>query len=205
MSNKDNAPVKDYSHKVLTIPNMLSLLRLLLIPVVVIFFFAFDTKYYWTGLVLLISYLTDFFDGQIARRYNMISEFGKALDPIADKLTQMAVLICLVIKVPRIHILLVLLVLKEFISGLAMLKYIKAAGMIEGADWHGKLTTILLYATMLIHLIWAETLPDALSWVLIGVCAAMMVLSFILYMFRNLRGARRALEQKEAAEKTETA
>ena len=84
-----------YKHKIITIPNVLSFFRLLLIPVIV---WLYIVKKYpiWTMAVLALSGITDIVDGIIARKCNMISDFGKAFDPVADKLTQIAMLFCLV-------------------------------------------------------------------------------------------------------------
>ncbi|MEG0545651.1 MAG: CDP-alcohol phosphatidyltransferase family protein [Oscillospiraceae bacterium] len=77
----------------LTIPNLLCVIRIALIPVFGVLFY--DGKIFWAVVVLFISGLTDFFDGKIARRFNQISELGKMLDPIADKLTQITIAVVL--------------------------------------------------------------------------------------------------------------
>ena len=88
-----NQHKEELKNEVFTIPNILSMLRILLIFAVVVLFFL---KYYLiSGIVLIVSGVTDVLDGFIARKFNMISPLGKALDPFADKLTQFAVLICL--------------------------------------------------------------------------------------------------------------
>lgn len=88
-------PENKYKNKILTIPNILSFLRLCLIPVIV-WLYVDKQDYLWALLVLILSGITDIVDGIIARKCNMISDFGKAFDPIADKLTQMATLYCLI-------------------------------------------------------------------------------------------------------------
>ncbi|MEE1164601.1 MAG: CDP-alcohol phosphatidyltransferase family protein, partial [Lachnospiraceae bacterium] len=84
-----------YKHKIITIPNVLSFLRLLLIPVIV-WLYIVKKDPIWTMAILALSGITDIVDGIIARKCNMISDFGKAFDPVADKLTQIAMLFCLV-------------------------------------------------------------------------------------------------------------
>ncbi len=186
---KETAPI-DYSKKIITIPNLLSMFRLCLIPVFVVLYLRAakgcgDHLYFWAAGVLLLSGLTDMADGFIARKFNMISDFGKIIDPIADKLTQLAMLGCLVFRFPLMLLPLVLLAVKEFISGIAALMFIKQTGTVEGADWHGKVSTCLLYATMLLHLLWYN-IPTVVSHGLILACTAMMTLSFVLYMIRSL-------------------
>ena len=115
----------------------------------------------------------------------MVSDFGKALDPVADKLTQIAMLFCLVTRFPHMWLPLILLIVKEIFAGITGLMMVKR-GTVIGADWHGKVTTVLLYGTMLVHLAWVNV-PLVASNLLIGACTAMLVVSGILYGVRNLR------------------
>lgn len=164
------------NHKILTIPNLLSLLRLALIPLMM-WLYLEQQEYVWTFVVLVLSGITDTLDGFIARKYNMISEFGKAFDPVADKLTQVAMLHCLGTTFPEIRYLLVLLVVKEFISGIMSIISIQKTGQVQGAEWHGKVTTVLLYV-----LIADRMIPGLLSMVLMILTVGMMVLSMVLYV-----------------------
>ena len=102
-----------YQNKILTIPNILSFFRLCLIPVIV-WLYVGKQDYLWTLLILTLSGVTDIVDGIIARRFNMVSNFGKAFDPVADKLTQMAMLFCLVSRFKYMMIPFVLLVVKNY-------------------------------------------------------------------------------------------
>ena len=167
------------NHKILTIPNLLSLLRLALIPLMM-WLYLEQQEYVWTFVVLVLSGITDTLDGFIARKYNMISEFGKAFDPVADKLTQVAMLHCLGTTFPEIRYLLALLVIKEFISGIMSIISIQKTGQVQGAEWHGKVTTVLLYV-----LIADRMIPGLLSMVLMILTAGMMVLSMVLYVQRH--------------------
>lgn len=174
-----------YQKRILTIPNALSCVRLLLIPVIV-WLYVVRKDPIATTIVVVLSGLTDIADGIIARTFNMISDFGKALDPVADKLTQIAVLFCLVTQFPYMLLPLVLLVVKELFAMVTNLIIIRKTGNVHGAVWHGKVTTALLYSTMALHLIWPQ-LPQALSYALVGVCTAMLLLSGVLYGVQNIR------------------
>ena len=94
--------IKDWKKDVFTIPNMLSLFRLSLIPVYVSIYLnaRTDRDYLLAGSILAVSCLTDLVDGYIARKFNQISNLGKLLDPFADKLTQLTLVICLSIRYP---------------------------------------------------------------------------------------------------------
>lgn len=173
-----------YKNKILTIPNVLSFFRLCLIPLIV-WQYVFQHNYFIALYLLALSGLTDIADGLIARKFNMISDFGKAFDPIADKLTQIAMLFCLVTRFPNMWLPLILLVVKEIFAGVTGLMMVRK-GVVLGADWHGKATTVLLYATMLAHLAWVNIEP-AVSNILIVACTAMILLSGIFYAIRNLK------------------
>ena len=171
--------------KLWTIPNLLSFFRLCLIPVMV-WLYTVRENYIFTMLVLVLSGITDAADGIIARKLNMVSDFGKAFDPIADKLTQVAMMFCLVTRFPWMILPLVLMVIKELFTGITGLLTIRKTGKVEGAVWHGKVTTVLLYTMMGIHLVWFA-IPPLLSGFLIGISTGMMLLSAVGYGIRNIK------------------
>lgn len=171
--------------QILTVPNLLSLLRLLLIPVIV-WLYCSKEAYGMALVVLILSALTDIADGIIARKFHLVSDFGKALDPIADKLTQIATMGCLLGRFPHMCLPLGILVVKEVFTGAMSLYAVKKSGEVKGADWHGKLCTVLLYAVMGLHMLWIG-IPIALSKVLMSLCVAVMCLSGILYWYRNFK------------------
>ena len=168
--------------RILTIPNLLSLIRILLIPIFVWFYLSRE-NIPATVITLVASALTDALDGVIARRFNMVSDFGKALDPFADKLTQFAMLCCLLIRFPHMIWLIFVLVVKELYLMSLQLAVIQHTDVVLGAAWYGKITTVLLYAVMLLHLLWQE-LPLEFSWVLMCLCIFMLALSGVLYSVR---------------------
>lgn len=180
--------------KILTIPNLLSFFRLCLIPVFM-WLYCVERNYLWTGIILIISGLTDTVDGIIARKFNMISDLGKVLDPIADKVTQAAMLFCLLTRFPLMIAPLALMVVKEFFMGVTGLLVIQKTGKVFGADWHGKVNTWLLYAMMIIHVFWYN-IPDVVSKVLIGICVVMMLVSLVLYGRHNLKALRETGTEK---------
>lgn len=176
---------KKFENRILTIPNLLSLFRLCLIPVC-IWLYCVKEDDFLTTLVLILSGLTDIVDGFIARHFHMVSSLGKALDPIADKLTQLAMLICLLTRFEYMLIPLLLMAVKEIFAGITGLLVIRRTKEVHGADWHGKAATVALYVMMIIHLLWAG-IPTAVSHILVGICVALILLSFVLYGIRNIR------------------
>ena len=171
--------------QIFTIPNFLSFLRLCMIPLI-IWLYCAQKNYVLTAVVLVLSGLTDTIDGFIARRFNMVTDLGKALDPIADKLTQASVMFCLLTRFQMMLVPLLLLIFKEVCNGIMSLFVIKKTGKVCGADWHGKVCTWLLYAMMFLHIVWFD-IPREWSTVLISICVIMMTVSFGLYMIRNYK------------------
>ena len=107
--------IKHWKKEVLTIPNLLSLFRLLLIPVYMLIYLRAQktSDYIVAGMILAISCLTDLVDGKIARKFNMITTLGKFLDPLADKVTQFTLILCLAIRYHVLWSILTLFVTKE--------------------------------------------------------------------------------------------
>ena len=171
--------------QIFTIPNFLSFLRLCMIPLI-IWLYCAQKNYVLTAVVLVLSGLTDTIDGFIARRFNMVTDLGKALDPIADKLTQASVMFCLLTRFQMMLIPLLLLIFKELCNGIMSLVVIKKTGKVCGADWHGKVCTWLLYAMMFLHIVWFD-ISRQWSTALISICVIMMTVSFALYMVRNYK------------------
>ena len=176
---------KTYQHKIITIPNMLSLFRLLLIPVI-LWLYIVRQDPLWTTFVLVLSGVTDIVDGIIARKCHMVSDFGKAFDPVADKLTQIAMLFCLVSRFRWMLLPLCVLIVKELLAAILGLLVIRKTGKVDGSVWHGKATTVSLYTMMVIHLIWYN-IPGVVSGILIGACTALALLSAILYTGDNVK------------------
>lgn len=173
-----------YKNKIITIPNILSFVRLCLIPVI-IWLYLGKENYLLTGIFVIISGLTDVVDGFIARRFNMISDLGKVLDPIADKATQATVLILLTTSFPLMLLPVGIGVVKELFMTISGYLVIKKRDIVMGAEWHGKLATVWLTVTMALHLVWHNINP-VLSLVTIMLSAALILLSLVLYAIRNL-------------------
>jgi cardiolipin synthase len=181
--------------KILTIPNILTLLRILLIPVIT-WLYCFRKEYIWALNVLVLSAATDLADGYIARTFHMISDFGKILDPIADKLTQAATLVCLVTRFPIMWLLFAAMVLKESTAFCMSYYAVRKSGFVMCADWHGKLTTVLLYTTMALHIIWVN-IPYSMTVACVCLCLCAMLLSAVLYAIRNFRQAKGKLNPRK--------
>ena len=126
--------------KVLTIPNALTAFRIVLLPFFVWTYLTAKTEseYYVSLIILGVSGLTDLFDGFIARHFNQVSDVGKFLDPVADKLNQASILIALSFKYPIMLLPFGIMFVKEVYLGILMLIVIRRSGTVFGANWHGR-------------------------------------------------------------------
>lgn len=174
----------------MNIPNTLSIIRIGLIPFFLsVYINAQDrAMFLLSGIILLISGLTDLLDGYIARKYNMITQLGKVLDPLADKLTQAAVCLAMAVRMPQMVYLLILFVLKELTMLCAGVFLIRKKIIITASKWFGKLYTFVFYAIMLLIISLPVTNPVVVFWMLAAV-ACFMLFSFAMYIpiFFNLK------------------
>ena len=161
------------------VPNALSLLRILLVPVFMVLYLTHhDTAAF---VVLLLSGVTDVLDGYIARKFNQITDCGKLLDPLSDKLTQVAVVISLTTRYPTLLPLTILCLIKEVCQGIGGVILLCNRSEVRGSQWFGKLSTVIFYVCMLVLVLWPG-LPKAVEYALIGVSGGGMLLAFIGYL-----------------------
>lgn len=192
-----NDVIKKYFTGCLTIPNLLSVIRIILIPVFGVLFY--NGYYGWSVLVLALSGLSDFFDGKIARKFNQISELGKMLDPIADKLTQITIAILFYLTFSNSSDETV----KAF-SWVFLVFLIKEAVMIVGgaimilfgltpvaAELPGKIATFVFYFVMIIIVAFGPdvgmlkdffTLPSAVMLILVAISVILTIIAFCSYI-----------------------
>lgn len=170
---------------VLTIPNLLSFFRLILAVVFLGVFYSpgVENKRGLLALILVISGITDLLDGKIARRFNMVSELGKILDPAADKVTQGVLLICLLSKYEFLKWVFVLFLLKESYMAIAGIKVLEQTNRNDGAMWYGKVSTTVFYAVMLLLVFFPE-MPEMAANTLIIVSVCFMVFALVMYIRR---------------------
>ena len=171
-----------------TIPNLMGYFRIILIPIFMAVYIGADSRadYIAAAVILGISGLTDCFDGKVARHFNMITEWGKVLDPVADKLTQAAVFISLSFRYPTMRYLVILFVVKEMFMGVMGAVMLKKGSMMDGARWYGKLCTAVLYGAMFMLLLVVD-LSYFAAGLIISICIIMNVFSFACYIVYYVR------------------
>lgn len=184
--------IRNWKKDVFTIPNVLSLFRLLLIPIyVVIYLRATEpVDYAIAAGILAVSCLTDLIDGKIARHFNMISTLGKVLDPLADKLTQFTLIICLAVRYPvqnpMLWVLAALMFIKECFQLIAGIIQLRKGKMLTGALLSGKICTTVLFVSLILMVLLPEMDPVLIR-VIILADAVFMGISFVHYALTYYR------------------
>ncbi len=195
--------MKDLFKGCLTIPNLLSALRIVIVPLFAYFFL--NNQIGLAVLMLALSGLSDFLDGKIARRFNQISALGKVLDPVADKLTQITLAVLLFYTffksqdatLKAFSWVFLVFIIKELImvigGGIMLLFNIRPVA----AEFYGKLATAAFYGIMIIIVafgpeigVFRESLfqlPPAVMMILVTVSAILTVVAFFSYMPETFR------------------
>ena len=170
------------------IPNLLSAFRIILIP-----FFIYQViqdNMLAAAIILIVSALTDMFDGFLARRFNWITQLGKVLDPTADKMTQIAVCVLFALRLSQYWVFFAVLMLKDLIILAVSVYLLKNKVAFSGAKWFGKVSTTLFYVSMiLIALI--PTLPAWAIYALLISTTVCALVSLTLYIPEFIRHKRR--------------
>ena len=175
-----------------TIPNWLSFIRIALIPVFAVLFVQGHQLV--AVSVMICAALTDLFDGKIARKFNQVSNLGKLLDPIADKLSQMAIVIVLLYTYWEnpIKYLFFFFIVKEVLMLLGGALLLSKGMRPTAAEIWGKVATNVFYIAMIIILAFGEngalcnvthfTLPSVVTWVLVALSAVSALVSLLGYV-----------------------
>ena len=173
------------------IPNILSFIRLLCVPVFILLFF---NGYTWAAAgVFVFASATDVLDGWLARRFNWITSLGKVLDPIADKLNQITVLLCITIRAymteaptfPIVLTVFIILLVKEFLMIAGGLLIIRKKKFVVYALWYGKLATVLFFAVTLTLMLAPESF--VLSLILCILLVAAILFALVMYYIKVFR------------------
>ena len=167
-------------NQILTIPNLLSVFRIALIPVIV-WLYKYESNYSAAISVILLSGATDIVDGWLARSFNMVSDFGKALDPLADKLTQAELLLCLLCRYKSLLVLTAIFGVFEISKFICGFIVAKRCDQVNSAKWYGKLNTVVIYITMIL-LILFPNISSVWAGVLMLACGSVMIVSGVLYI-----------------------
>ena len=186
----------------MNLPNKLTLVRILLVPVFMLFaggvLLAYQPAgYFLAGAVFAVASFTDFLDGYLARRWHLVTDFGKFADPLADKLLTTTAFLYMMRDGVCSPVVLTLILAREFaVSGVRMVAASAPGGKVIAANWWGKIKTVLQMVTILVYYFGLGTLSlggsmaanQAFYWVSKGLCwlvALVTVLSGAQYIWQN--------------------
>ncbi len=180
-----------------TIPNWISFARIIMVPIFAVLFL--NDKIVWSVVVLALSGLSDLVDGKIARRFNQVSDLGKVLDPVADKLTQITIAVLLYLNfssaenelIKTFSWIFLVFIIKEFVM-VAFGGFMIAIGLRpSAAEIYGKLSTVAFYVVMILLFAFAPevgafrrywVIPDTLLVILVAATAVLCVIAFVSYL-----------------------
>ena len=166
--------------EILTIPNIMSFFRIALIPLY-LWLYCGVKEYVLAIAVLLVSGLSDILDGIVARKFNMVSDFGKFIDPVADKLTQAALILSLSIRYPHILFLFAEFAIAGITMGVVGFIVFEKTDIVNSAQWFGKMSTVVLEVSMAVLILFVD-IPAKTADILFMICGAIMLFSFINYI-----------------------
>ena len=170
----------------MNIPNILTLLRFLLVPVFGYFFLK--ENYLIAVAVFLTASFTDILDGYIARKYGMVTSWGKLADPLADKMMQISALVLLTIRDRIPALILGIFAVKEFLMIIGGIFLLKKENFVASSSWYGKLATVIFQFAVIMLLIDA---PYAQVYIFAALAAALFAFAMYLKRFRHIRDTNR--------------
>jgi cardiolipin synthase len=165
-----------------SIPNILSLIRVALIPFVLFYYLKGEVKL--AGIALIISAVTDVGDGFIARRFNQTTALGKILDPVADKLTQCCVATLLCLTYPALIPLALVLAVKELLMGFMGITLLRRGKQPFSARWWGKLATITFYVATIAIMLFGDRFSKGSIWAIS--LTVLLLLAHSLFRYYNM-------------------
>ena len=186
------------------IPNTLTVLRFFLIPFTV--YYLVNDHFILAIIFLTLSGLTDILDGAIARKFNLITNFGKLIDPLADKITQLSLLGTLVVKniIPLWILVVVLLKEATMVAGAS---FLYGKELVVSSKWYGKASTVLFYLAIVLSMIFRDLkLQTSIDLIIYYIAVSMTIFSLVMY-FREfyMKGylKKEALKLNEIVKKEE--
>lgn len=172
------------------IPNILSIIRLFMsFAFAAIFIWGYPDYVMLAAIIFILSGVTDVVDGILARQFGWVTDAGKILDPLADKLMQCTALLCLVFRGIVPWWILILIVLKELLMGCGAIVLFKKSREIGVAKYFGKAYTVIFYAVIMLFLLFQDWL-GANMWATYALCIFTAVIAFgvlVLYYISYLK------------------
>ena len=161
------------------IPNFLTVLRFFLIPFTV--YYLVNDQFILAIIFLTLSGLTDVLDGAIARKFNFITNFGKLIDPLADKITQLSLLGTLVVKniIPLWILVVVLIKEAAMVAGAS---FLYGQELVVSSKWYGKASTVLFYLAIVLSMIFRDLeIQTSIDLIIYYIAVTMTIFSLVMY------------------------
>lgn len=183
--------IKDWKKEIFTVPNLLSMFRLVMIPFYVAIYLNATSAYEFiaAGSIMAVSCITDLIDGKIARRFHMVSTLGKILDPLADKVTQLTLSLCLSLKYPVLYPMLALFLIKELFQLIVGFLHLRKGKMLPGALMAGKVCTAILFISLIGLVLFPNIDPILVDFIAVTdtIFLAISFISYVLAYFGKNR------------------
>lgn len=173
----------------MNLPNKLTVLRVIMIPFFVGFMMMDQPMFYWLALaVFCVASLTDLLDGKIARKYNLVTNFGKFMDPLADKLLVSAALVCLVETKSLASWMVIVIISREFIiSGFRLIA--ADNGVVIAASYWGKFKTVFQMAMIILLIMQLAGVQSqifsVITLIVVWISLILTVVSLVDYLVKN--------------------
>lgn len=176
----------------MNLPNILTTIRFMLIPLFVgVFFSSLDKNMFYSVIIFIIAGVTDVLDGYIARKYNIITKWGQAMDPLADKLMQLTVIICFTVKglIP-IWVILIYGIKEIFMILGGIVLYTRKDKLVIPANSYGKIATVIFYIAIL-----AIAFNFIYGRLLIRIAAMVTLYAFLRYLILALKEMKKTVDK----------
>jgi len=175
------------------IPNILTCMRFIIIPIFA--YYLHNESYYIAASLFVLGGITDVLDGYIARKFNLITSFGKLADPLADKMMQITALVLLTTQQKIPAVILIIVISKEAFMGMGSILLYKKENFVVSANWYGKLATVIFFVAIIFTLFGAKYSElfgisyTRLSNILIVIAVLANLFAFFMYSvtYRNIR------------------
>lgn len=166
----------------MNLPNKLTMVRIVLVPVTMALMIT--NHPILAGIMFAIASITDFFDGYIARKYNLVTAFGKIMDPLADKILVFGALLCMLqLGIINVWPVIIILAREFFVTGMRVVAVDK--GKVIAASWWGKIKTNMQIFAVLFSIFFAHMYPTAAN-IVIWIAALFTLASWVAYIFENI-------------------
>ncbi len=162
------------------IPNIITVFRMVLVGIFAAFFYSpLENGRQIAAVVFLLAEFSDALDGYLARKYHLVSDFGKIMDPLADKVMQFVVAVCVASVENSLIWVPIFLFVKEISMVIGTAKLLTKDTVVK-ANWAGKLASVIYFVVFTL-IMWVGNIPPSVQQILCGTFAAFSVLAFVIY------------------------